>query len=173
MKKQNYKNIKYILPLVIIALIAFVFFFQNDKTYLQKQTIKLIQLATAPSLHKSNTAIFRRIHEIAKYMHFSVEYEVDFDGNVYKDHSLAELRALMLVYFKKSNNWKINTPSKKDLHIEIFTSEQKTAKVSFPINITKENKKLFCKALLHWRKNKKWLIYNIKIFSCSSENTPV
>ena len=167
MKKQNYKNIKYITLLVIILLIAFFIFFQNDKTYLQKKTIKLIKLATPTSLYKSNTALFRKIHEIAKYIHFSVEYEVEFDGNVYKDRSLAELRSSMLFYFKKSSNWKITKPLKKDLNIKITALEQKKAEVSFPIKITKENKKLFCKALLHWKKNKKWLIHKIKVFSCS------
>ena len=169
MKQQNYKNIKYILLLVIITLIACFFFFQSDKTYLQKKTIKLIKVATVSSPYKSNTAIFRKIHEIAKYIHFSVKYEIDFDGNIYKDHSLANLRSLMLVYLKKPSNWKINTPSKENLNIKISTSEQKKAEVSFPIQVTKKNKQLSCNALLHWIKDESWLIHKIKVFSCSSE----
>ena len=173
MKQQNYKKIIYISLLVAVLLTAFFFFFQSDKTYLQKKTIKLLEIASSPSSHKSTAAIFRRIHEIAKYMHFSVEYEVDFEGHLYKDRSLAELRSSMLVYFKKSHNWKINTPSKKDLHINISTSGQKKAEVSFPIQVTKKNKQLSCSALLHWVKDKNWLIHKIKVFSYSSENIPI
>lgn len=165
---MNKQNMKYILPLVIITLVGSFFFFQNDKTYIQKKTIKLLELTASPFISGSETSIFRRIHEMAKHIHFSVEYEVDLgrDG-LYKDRSLAELRSLMLVYFKKSNTGKILIPSKEDLNITITKTETKKAEVSFPIQGAKKNKKINCRALLHWVKDKKWLIHKIKIFSCT------
>lgn len=166
------QNMKYILLLIVIALIGSFFFFQSDKTYLQKKTIKLLELASSSFISSSETAIFRRIHEIAKYMHFSVQYEINVDGNLHQDRSLAELRSLMFVYFKKSNNWKIDTPSKEDLNITISMSEEKkTAEVSFPIQAIQENKKLSCSAALHWIKEKKWLIHKMRVFSCQNESS--
>ena len=171
MKQQNYKNIKYIFLVAIILLIGSIFFFQNDKTYLQKKTIKLLNLASSPSVSLSETAIFRRIHEIAKHIHFSVQYDMDFDSHLYQDRSLAELRSLMFVYFKKSNNWKIDIPSKEDLTVTMSVSEgKKNAEVAFPIKATQKNKNLSCSAVLHWIKEKKWLIHKMKVFSCSSAN---
>ncbi len=163
------KHITYILVIVTVSLIGSFFFFQSDKSYLQKKTIKLLELTFSPFISRSETNIFRRVHEIAKHMHFSVEYEVNLGNNgLYKDRSLNELRSLLFIYFKKSGTWKIETPAKEDLSITISKSEtQKTAEVSFPIKGTKEDKKVSCRALLHWIKDKKWLIHKIKVFSCS------
>ena len=167
------QNIKYILLLIIITLIGSFFFFQSDKSYLQKKTVKLLELASSPFISRSQTAIFRRIQGIAKYMHFSVEYEVNLGNEgLYKNRSLAELRPSMLVYFKKNHEWKINIPSKEDLNIIISMSEEKkTAEVSFSIQVFKENKKINCNALLHWIKEEKWLIHKMRVFSCQNESS--
>ena len=163
------KHIIYILLIATISLIGSFFFFQSDKSYLQKKTIKLLGLVSSSFISRSETNIFRRIHEIAKNMHFSVEYEVNLGSDgLYKDRSLNELRSLLFVYFKKSSTWNIEIPSKEDLNIKVSKSEaKKIAEVSFPIKATKEDKKISCSALLHWVKDKKWLIHKMRVFSCT------
>ena len=165
------KHVIYILVIVTVSLVGSFFFFQSDKSYLQKKTIKILELVSSSFISRSETNIFRRVHEIAKHIHFSVEYEVNLgrDG-LHKDRSLNELRSLLFIYFKKSGTWNIEIPSEKDLSITISKSEtKKTAEVSFPIKGTKEDKKINCRALLQWIKDKKWLIHKIKVFSCSLE----
>ncbi len=161
-------KVKYIVLAVLLAGGA-TFFFQNDEKYIRKKTIKLINLAVPPVVSPSNTALFRRIHEIAKYIHFSVQYKINFGHTVYQNRSLSKLRSLMTVYFKKNSNWKVEKPLKENIHITISPAEgNKTAEVNFNITITRENKQLSCKALLHWIKEKKWLIHKMELSSCSS-----
>ena len=163
------KHIIYISLIVTISLIGSCFFFKSDKSYLQNKTIKLLELISSSFISRSETNIFRRIHEIAKHMHFSVEYEVNLGSDgLHKDRSLNELRSLLFIYFKKSSTWNIETPAKEDFNITVSKSEvKKIAEVSFPIKATKEDKKISCRALLHWIKDKKWLIHKIKVFSCT------
>ena len=166
-------SIKYILLTILLLLIGvFVFFFHgSDETYLKKKTSKLIQLSSLPSSSHSETAIFRRIHEIAKHIHFSVQYELHLEGYLHQDRSLAELRSLMFTYFKKAGNkkWHIDTPLKENINVTVSMSkEKKTAEVTTIITAHRESRKISCNILTHWSKEKKWLIYKIKVFSCSS-----
>ncbi len=155
--------------LAIFLIIAgfFVCCFQNDEKYLKKSTIKLLNLISPSAL--SQPALFRKIHEITKYVHFSVEYEVKVDQYFYKDRSLANLRSSLATYFSRSHkNWNIAIPSAKELNVKIFQSkENKTAEVAFPIKASEGDKKLSCESLVHWIKEKKWLIQKVKVFSCS------
>ncbi|MDE0119265.1 MAG: hypothetical protein OXM55_04565 [Bdellovibrionales bacterium] len=47
---------------------------------------------------------------------------------------------------------------------------KKTAEVTFNIRVAKEDKKASCNAILNWAKEKKWLIYKIKVFDCTQNN---
>jgi len=171
-------NIKYILLTALLLPIGvFVFFFHNsDETYLKKKTLKLIQLSSSSPTSHSETAILRRIQEIAKYIHFSVQYELHLDGHLHQDRSLAELRSLMFASFKKAGNkkWHIDTPLKEDITVTVSVSKEKKAKekkaaeVTTIITANQESGKISCNTLIHWLKEKKWLIYKIKVFSCSS-----
>ena len=154
--------------LIIAALIAAFYFFQSDEKYIKKTTVKLLKLAVSPATPLSTTAMLNKTNTIAKHIHFSVQYEVNINDHVYQDRSLADLRSSMLVYFRQPNNWQVDIPVKQEINVKIDSSEgNKTAEAFFNIKIEKENKKASCNALLHWIKEKKWLINQIKVFSCS------
>ncbi len=163
------KNI-YVICFIALLIAGSFVLFQNDEKYLKKHTIKLLHIVSPSSTPSSTATMFRKIHEIAKYMHFSVEYEVKTEQYFYKNQSLANLRSALAGYFKQPDkNWRINIPSAKELNVTISKSEEnKTAEVSFTVKATQGNKKLSCNSLINWIKEKKWLIHKIKVFSCSS-----
>lgn len=170
MKKQI---IKFILPAVIIFLIASFFFSQSDESYLKQKTIKLIQMADPATSHKTQMAIFRKINETVKHIHFSVQYKVDLGDYIYEDRSVAELKSLMFTYLKQSKDVKITMPSEKDITVNIDTTQKdKTAKVIFSITAHKENKNRSCEVSLFWKKVEKWLIHEIIVSKCSPRTSP-
>ena len=170
MKKQN---IKIILPIVVIFLIASLFFSQSNESYLKQKTIKLIKMADPSASHKTEMVILRKINEAVKHIHFSVQYKLDLGDYIYEDRSVAELKSLMFTYLKQSKDVKITMPSEKDITVNIDTTQKdKTAKVNFSIMAHKENKNRSCEVSLFWKKVEKWLIHEIIVSKCSSNTSP-
>ena len=169
MKKQN---IKFILPVVIIFLIAFFFFPQSDESYLKQKTIELIKIADPAASHKTGVATLRKINEAVKHMHFSVQYKVDLGDYIYENRSVAELKSSIFNYLKQSKDVKITMPSEKDIIVNINTTQKdKTAKVIFSITAHKESKNKSCEVSLFWKKGEKWLIHEILVSKCSPQES--
>ena len=164
------KNLLYILLGTIILIVASFYFLQSDEKYIKKTTVKLLNLVVPSSPSLSTTAILKKVNTMSEYVHFSVQYEININGHVHQDSSLADLRSSMMVYFRKfgNNKWQVDVPAKQEINVKIHSSEgRKTAEVSFNIKVAKEGKKASCETTLNWIKEKQWLIHKIRVFNCN------
>jgi len=163
---------KLLLLHLIIVILVFnsCVFFQSDKSYLKNKSIKLLKLVAFQPTSPSGIALMTKVNEINLHIAPVVKYNMNLMRyGTYTGSNLSDLKTLMLFYFKSSTNiWKINTPFKKEISVQIITDKKK-AEVSFPITAIKNNEKINCKTTLQWQKNEKWLIHNINVFSCTLE----
>lgn len=161
--------LKYISLFVLLNIVGLVFYFQTDKVYLERKTIKLLNAISSSHSPVPQMALMK-VNEIAKYMHFSVKYEVNFNQKLYQDHSLAQLRSALFAYFQVQNEIRIHNPKNKDIHIAFSMQEgHKAAEIDFPVKITWHTQDFLCRVHMNWEKETHWLARKIKVFACSSE----
>ena len=160
-------NIKILVFSLIVIGGAF-FFFRSDTAYLKKTTIKLIKTVSPMTTPLPQMTLLRKVQSVAKHIHFSVQYEIEWNNRVYQDRSLSKFRAVLTSYFKQIKEGKPNTPNKKDLQVTIKEGEPKSAEVQFPLKVFWREKQANCQVVLHWIKEKKWFINKIKVFSCAT-----
>ena len=149
--------------LIVVLSIALFFFLQSDKKHLRKKTLKLVQMVSVSKPSDSALALLRRAQGITKHVHFSVEYQVKVGGYAYQNHTLNRLRSDLLSYFKQGSDYKarVEMPSKKELAVS-FSEDRQKAKVQFSIPVSYKDKKILCSVLIHWEKEKSWLIHKIR-----------
>ncbi len=161
--------LKYILFLFLLGIVGLVFYFQTDRVYLERKTIKLLNAVSLSNSPIPQMALMK-VNEIAKYMHFSVQYKVKFNQRLYEDHSLAQLRNALFAYFQRGSGMRIHNPKNGDIRIAFFMQKgHKAAEINFPVRITWQTQGFLCRVQMDWEKESAWLAHKIKVFACSSE----
>ena len=167
---QNPLGLKHIFWALPIMLLGIWWLWSSDESRLKKQSRQLLaQLAPSPT-PLPDTAIVMRTHKISRSLHVLVEYDIKIgDKKLHKKSSLTDIKGKLFSYFKQKLSHIITIPSKKDIIVKIKKTEnKKTADLNFPLGLKHKDKKLSCKAFLHWVKNKNWRIHKIRIFDCTT-----
>ena len=153
---------------VALGITGAYFLLQSDTTILKKKTVKLLEPLAPGTAETSQLALIRKVNQTAKYAHFSIQYEVEWERYSHKDRSLANLKRTLMGYFQKSRNGKINIPAKKDITVSVSKKDdKKLAEVRFSLTALWQKKQVTCAVLLNWEKQKKWLIHKAKVHNCS------
>ena len=149
---------------IFLIIGVFVFFLmENDEKYLQKTTFKLLNLASVPVQEINLVALLKRVEQMAKYVHFDVQFKLQANGQTWEGRSAGELRTLLLTYFKRGGLAQITADN---MSIQIDSSTPK-GHVRFKAHGLQGDNKVSCEAHLVWIKEKKWFIKEIEVFSCS------
>ena len=156
---------QYRFPLLLILIIGGVLFFflKNEERYLKETTLKILKLASAPSQTTNVVALLKRVEQIAKHVHFDIQFKVQGNGQTWENHSASEFRSLLLIYFKQGG---ISHIKGEDLTVQVDPSAP-IGHVRFKLLGQHGPDPVSCKVHLVWTKEKKWFIKNLEVFSCS------
>lgn len=157
------KNLRLFAIISFIISVFIFFFWENDEKYLRKTTFKLLKLASVPVQDTNPVTLLKRVEQIAKYVHFDVQFKLQANGQVWEDHSSGEFRTLLLIYFRRGGLTQI-TADNMSVQVDSSTS---TGHVRFKVHGLRRENKVSCEAHLVWIQEKKWFIKEIKVFSCS------
>lgn len=152
--------------ILIVAIVSLLFwlvwnFFQSPESYLKKKTQYLIAMVSNKQM-ASDIALLSQISKIAKYIHFDVHLQAEYEGQVYTTNSLNELRSLLFSYFKYDTNGKMDY---KNLTVNLEQNKIEAVVIA-DVYVVSKKMKATCKAILNWIKEKKWYVKKIKIYSC-------
>ena len=161
------KSRKYLLLALFSILMIWVWYLlQSEEKYLQQQTRHLISLTAVPS-PLSKTKAIHRVNKMASLLRFNVSFQGNIQGRTYTTKNLQQIKSFLLSYFIQAQTalWK-----EEDLNVTLDKKE-KTARISLTLNGNYNEKNLQCNLKLQWQKEKKWLIYDIQVSTCSSLNS--
>lgn len=159
---------KYIIGIAVSTTLALIFYFQTDRVYLKRKTIKILNTVSSSASPLPQITL-AKINEIAKYMHFSIQYEVNFNHRLYQDHSLSQLRGALFAYFQAGNAARIQHPKDEEIYIVFSTEDShKVAEMSFPVKINWQAQEFLCRVQIDWKKQSSWQAHKIKMFNCLS-----
>ena len=154
------KPVSYLLT-TLIVLIGFRYFLQSDEKYLKRKTLYLTSLASVQTT-VTNMGVIKRINKISSFLRFDVRFQGTFRQRTFKAVNLQEIKTFMGIYFNQTQKaiWQA-----EDLKVEI-NKKEKTGYVLLTVKGEWNENKAQCRAKLHWRKEKKWLIHNIEALNC-------
>ena len=157
---------KYLLLTLPILMIWVWYLLQSDEKYLKKQTRYLISLTAVPS-PLSKTKAIHRVNKIASFLRFNVNFQGQIQGRAYTTKNLQQIKSFLLAYFIQAQTalWK-----EEDLNVTL-NEKEKIARISLTLNGNYNKKTLQCRLKIQWQKEKKWLIYSIKVPKCFSLNS--
>ena len=161
--KAVIKKISFIVITGVVLAFAWKFF-QEEERWLKRKTQTIIHIASSTG-SKADIALLGRVSKIAKYIHFDVRVQAEYEGGVYKAKSLNEFQSLLFAYFKEQTTGVLDY---QNLNVKMGANK-KQALVTFDAFFKRSGKDIFCKTLWEWIKEKKWYIKKIEIFSCSSK----
>ena len=159
------KNFRLIAVICFIIGVFVFLFWENDEKYLRKTTLKLLKLASVPVQDTNPVTLLKRVEQIAKHVHFDVQFKLQVNGQTWEERSAGEFRTLLLAYFKNGGLAQI-TVDDMSIRIEDSSSPRK-GHVRLKVHGLQREAKISCEALLVWIKEKKWFIKEIEVFSCS------
>lgn len=153
------KIIGFSLAFIVLAF-AIYKLLESPEKYLKRKTRELISMVSVQKT-KSQMGLISKISKISKYIHFDVRLKAEYEGRIYKAKSLNEFRSLLMSYFRLNSTGKMEY---KNMSVQM--EDDKQGIVAFDSWFERLEKKVHCKTLLEWIKEKKWYIKKIEVSFC-------